>query len=426
MKIEDSGAFREAGLSGGNRAITMGGMTEGDAAAHQQTVEARLRQANKMEALTRFARGVAHDFNNVLTAIAANSDLLLEDLPHDDPRRREVAAIREAVDRAVALTRRLFTLGAEQPVKPELLDLNPLVRAAEDELAGLAGTRVSLATALEPRSSAVLADHHELQQVLLNLVLNARDAIADGGSGGGGQITIETQNVELDAAYASDHRLAPPGRYVMLAVTDTGAGIDSEAKDHLFEPYFTTKDRSARTGLGLATVYGIVKRSGGFVWVYSEPGLGTSVKVYLPLARPAAAPPAPAPAPDSAPPASLRGTETVLLVEDEDAVRVVARQVLERLGYAVIDAADPAAALALAEGSQQVDLLLTDIVMPNMGGRALAAQFTSRRPATRVLFMSGYPDAAIGRHQMLERGLAFLQKPFSATALAWKVREVLG
>src|SRR5207244_2656467 len=261
-------------------------------------------------------------------------------------------AIREAVDRAVALTHRLFTLGAQQPVKPELLDLNALMREAEEELAGLAGTRISLATALEPRSSTVLADQHELKQVVLNLVLNARDAIADGG-----QVTIETQNVELDTSYAADHRLAPPGRYVMLAVTDTGAGMDAEAKAHLFEPYFTTKDRSARSGLGLATVYGIVKRSGGFVWVYSEPRLGTSVKVYLPLARPAAAPAAPAPAaaPESAPPTSLRGTETVLLVEDEDAVRVVARQLLERLGYAVIDAADPAAALALAEGSQQVD-----------------------------------------------------------------------
>ncbi len=384
---------------------------------HQQTLEARVRDANKMEALTRFARGVAHDFNNVLTAIAANSELLLEDLTPDDPRRPEVAAIREAVDRAVTLTRQLFTLGALQPLAPELVDLNALLRAAEDELAELAGGRVALATALEPRPSPILADQPELKQVLLNLVLNARDAMPDGG-----QLTIETQNLELDEAYAADHRLTPPGQYVMVAVTDSGAGMDAEAKAHLFEPYFTTKDRGARAGLGLATVYGIVKRSGGFVWVYSEPGLGTSVKVYLPLARPSAAPVAP----EHAPPTSLRGTETVLLVEDEEAVRAVARQVLERLGYAVIETADPAAAMALCESTQQVDLLLTDIVMPQIGGRALAAQFTALRPATRVLFMSGYPDAAIGRHQMLERGLAFLQKPFSATALAWKVREVLG
>lgn len=384
---------------------------------HQQTLEARVRDANKMEALTRFARGVAHDFNNVLTAIAANSELLLEDLTPDDPRRPEVAAIREAVDRAVTLTRQLFTLGALQPLAPELVDLNALLRAAEDELAELAGGRVALATALEPRPSPILADQPELKQVLLNLVLNARDAMPDGG-----QLTIETQNLELDEAYAADHRLTPPGQYVMVAVTDSGAGMDAEAKAHLFEPYFTTKDRGARAGLGLATVYGIVKRSGGFVWVYSEPGLGTSVKVYLPLARPSAAPVAP----EHAPPTSLRGTETVLLVEDEEAVRAVARQVLERLGYAVIETADPAAAMALCESTQQVDLLLTDIVMPQIGGRALAAQFTALRPATRVLFMSGYPDAAIGRHQMLERGLAFLQKPFSATALAWKVRDVLG
>jgi len=209
---------------------------------------------------------------------------------------------------------------------------------------------------------------------------------------------------------------------VLLAVSDTGSGMDAATKAHLFEPYFTTKSEHARPGLGLATVYGIVKRSDGFVWVYSELGVGTSVKVYLPRTDTVA----PVAAPTQAPVASLRGTETVLLVEDEDAVRAVARQVLARYGYAVIEVAGPEEALALTETTQGVDLLLTDIVMPGVGGRALAAQFTARRPGTRVLFMSGYPDAAIGRHQMLERGLAFLQKPFSAEALARKVREVLG
>jgi two-component system, cell cycle sensor histidine kinase and response regulator CckA len=199
--------------------------------------------------------------------------------------------------------------------------------------------------------------------------------------------------------------------------------MDAAARAHLFEPYFTTKDRSCSSGLGLATVYGVVKRSGGFVWVYSEPGMGTSVKIYLPLPRPSGPTPV---LPMPLPIVSLRGTETILLVEDEDSVRAVARHVLERHGYAVIEVARPEDALALMEGSQQVDLLLTDIVMPGVGGRALAAQFTARRPGTRVLFMSGYPAAAIGRHQMLERGLAFLQKPFSAAALAQKVREVLG
>ena len=386
---------------------------------HPETLEARLRDANKMEALARFARGVAHDFNNVVTAVAANCDLLLDDLAPEDPRRTEITAIRAAVDRATELTRRLFALGAVQPVEPEVLDLNVLVRGAEGELSILAGSGIALATALESRSSPVSASADELKQALLNLVLNARDAMP-----AGGQITIETDNVVLDEVYAADHRLMPRGPYALLAVTDTGTGMDAATQAHLFEPYFSTKDRDTRTGLGLATVYGAVKRFGGFVWVYSEPELGTSVKIYLPRARPTE--PTPAALRSPLPIASLRGTETVLLVEDEDAVRAVARHVLERHGYAVIEAACPEDALALTEGTQAVDLLLTDIVMPGLGGRALAAQFTARRPGTRVLFMSGYPAAAIGRHQMLERGLAFLQKPFSAVALAQKVREVLG
>ena len=382
-----------------------------------QALEARLREANKLEALARFARGVAHDFNNIFTAVTANCDLLLEDIGPDDPRRPEAVAIREAVERATELTRRLFKLGAVQPLESELVDLNDLVRATEQELSALAGDHIAVATALDPRFSPITADPRELKQVLLNLVLNARDAMPDGG-----KITIETANVVLDETYSADHRLMPQGHYALLAITDTGTGMDAEARAHLFEPYFTTRDRGARSGLGLATVYGVVKRSGGFVWVYSEPGLGTSVKVYLPLPRPGPTPVLPTPVPI----VSLRGTETILLVEDEDAVRAVARHVLQRHGYAVIETARPEDALALADGTQAVDLLLTDIVMPGVGGRALAAQFTARRPGTRVLFMSGYPAAAIGRHQMLDRGLAFLQKPFSAAALAEKVREVLG
>jgi len=382
-----------------------------------QALEARLREANKLEALARFARGVAHDFNNIFTAVTANCDLLLEDITPDDPRRPEVVAIRDAVERATDLTRRLFKLGAVQALESELVDLNDLVRATEQELTALAGDRIGVATSLEPRFSPLTADPRELKQILLNLVLNARDAMPDGG-----QITIETASVVLDETYAADHRLMPQGHYALLAITDTGTGMDAEARAHLFEPYFTTRDRSARSGLGLATVYGVVKRSGGFVWVYSEPGLGTSVKIYLPLPRPGPTPVLPTPVPI----VSLRGTETILLVEDEESVRAVARHVLQRHGYAVIETARSEDALALADGTQAVDLLLTDIVMPGVGGRALAAQFTARRPGTRVLFMSGYPAAAIGRHQMLERGLAFLQKPFSAAALAEKVREVLG
>src|SRR5436853_4929680 len=383
-----------------------------------QALEARLREANKLDALARFARGVAHDVNNVFTAVTANCDLLLEDIEPDDPRRPEVVAIREAIERATEMTRRLFKLGAVQPLESELVDLNDLVRTTEQELSALAGDRIAVATALEPRFSPITADPRELKQALLNLVLNARDAMPDRG-----KITIETANVVLDETYAADHRLMPQGHYALLAVTDTGTGMDAEARAHLFEPYFTTRDRSSRSGLGLATVYGVVKRSAGFAWVYSEPGLGTSVKIYLPLPRA----PGPAPVlPTPAPIVSLRGTETILLVEDEDAVRTVARQVLQRHGYAAIELARPEDGLALADTFQAVDLLLPCTGMPGVRGRGLAAQFTARRLGTRVLFMSGYPAAAIGRHQMLERGLAFLQKPFSAAALAQKVREVLG
>src|SRR2546430_2780261 len=383
-----------------------------------QALEARLREANKLEALARFARGVAHDCNNVLTAVTANCDLLLEDIEPDDPRRPEVVAIREAIERATEMTRRLFKLGAVQPLESELVDLNDLVRTTEQELSALAGDRMAVATAVGPFFSPCTDDPRELKQALPNLVLNARDAMPDSD-----KITIETANVVLDETYAADHRLMPQGHYALLAVTDTGTGMDAEARAHLFEPYFTTRDRSSRSGLGLATVYGVVKRSGGFVWVDSEPGLGTSVKIYLPLPRA----PGPAPVlPTPAPIVSLRGTETILLVEDEDAVRTVARQVLQRHGYAVIEVARPEDALALADTSQAVDLLLTDIVMPGLVGRTLAAQITAQRLGTLELVMSGYPAAAIGRHQMLERGLAFLQKPFSAAALAQKVREVLG
>ncbi len=262
---------------------------------------------------------MAHDLNNIFTAVAANCDLLLEDTAADDARRSEVVAIRDTIERAAELTRRLFKLGAVQPLESELVDLNDLVRATEQELSALAGDRIAIATALEPRFTPITADPRELKQVLLNLVLNARDAMTDGG-----QITIETANVVLDETYAADHRLMPQGHYALLAVTDTGTGMDAEARAHLFEPYFT-RDRSACSGLGLATVYGVLKQSGGFVWIYSEPGLGTSVKIYLPLPRP----PSPAPAmPAVAPIVSHRGTETILLVEDEDAVRAVARQVL--------------------------------------------------------------------------------------------------
>ena len=371
-----------------------------------------------MEAVGRLAGGVAHDFNNILTAIGVYRDLLLADLPLNDPRREEVDEIHRAADRAAALTQQLLAFSRRQVLQPKVIDLNALVSNVEKLLRRLIGEDVLLATSLAEDLGRVRVDPGQVEQVIVNLAVNARDAMP-----AGGRLTLETRNVHLDAAYAAEHRSAVPGPYVVIAVSDTGTGMSAEVQSHMFEPFFTTKEVGKGTGLGLATVYGIVKQSGGSIWVYSELGHGRTFKVYLPRVDEPAEPLA-ASAPVDA--ASLRGTETILLVEDEPSVRAVARQVLARQGYVVLEAPDGPTALAMVDGGASgVDLVLTDVVMPGMSGRSLADQLATRCPGLRVLYMSGYTDDGIVRHGMLEPGLAYLQKPFRPDALVQKVREVL-
>jgi two-component system cell cycle sensor histidine kinase/response regulator CckA len=386
----------------------------------RRILEEQMILAQKMEAIGRLAGGVAHDFNNILTAIGGYTDLLLADLAPDDHRRSDVEEIYRAADRAAGLTRQLLAFSRRQVLQPKVISLNALVPDIEKMLRRLIGEDILFATVLQPQLGNVRADPGQLEQVIVNLAVNARDAMPDGG-----RLTIETRNVELDESYAVDHPSVTPGRYVMLAVTDSGVGMDEETRTRIFEPFFTTKVRGKGTGLGLATVYGIVQQTGGHIWPYSEPGRGTTMRVYLPRVD---QPPDPIAQAGEPTPVSLRGTETILLVEDEAPVRSVTRQLLQRNGYTVLEAPDGPTALALADGEQlgtHVDLLLTDVIMPGMSGRELANQLRERRPALRVLFMSGYTDDAVVRHGMLEPGLAYVEKPFRAPMLLRKVREVL-
>ena len=386
----------------------------------RRILEEQVILSQKMEAIGRLAGGVAHDFNNILTAIGGYSDLLLADLPPDDRRRHDVEEIHQATERAAALTQQLLAFSRRQVLQPKVINLNGLVPDIEKMLRRLIGEDILFATVLHPSLGNVRADPGQLEQVIVNLAVNARDAMLDGG-----RLTIETRNVELDEAYTAEHPAVKPGRYVMLAVTDTGVGMDEETKARIFEPFFTTKVRGKGTGLGLATVYGIVQQTGGHIWPYSEPGRGTTMRVYLPRVDARADP---IERPRDAAPETLRGSETILVVEDEAPVRAVTRQLLERNGYTVLEAPDGPAALALVDGEaggRHIDLLLTDVIMPGMSGRELAAQLNARRPNVRVLFMSGYTDDAVVRHGMLEPGLAYLEKPFRPTALLRKVRGVL-
>jgi two-component system cell cycle sensor histidine kinase/response regulator CckA len=384
----------------------------------RRSLQEQFIQAQKMEAVGRLAGGVAHDFNNILTAITGYTDLLLADLPGDDPRREDVDEIHRAAQRAAALTQQLLAFSRRQVMQPKVLGLNALVTDIEKLLRRLLGEDVSLATVLDPGTGNIRADPNQMQQVIMNLAVNARDAMPRGG-----RLTLETRSVQLDDAYATEHRGVTPGRYALLAVSDNGSGMTEETQSHLFEPFFTTKEMGKGTGLGLATVYGIVKQSGGHIWVYSEVGVGTTIKVHLPRVDEPTEPLwRPLPAPDH----SVRGSETILLVEDEPAVRGVARQLLERQGYAVLEAADGPAALALChEAKASVDLLLTDVVMPGISGRDLADRLALQYPKLRVLFMSGYTNDAIVRHGMLEPGLDYVQKPFPSGVLFQKIREVL-
>lgn len=383
----------------------------------RKQLEDQLRQSQKMEAVGRLAGGVAHDFNNLLTAILGHADLLLDETSGDDRRGADLAEIKHAAERAAGLTRQLLAFSRKQILQPKVLDLNTVVASVGTLLRRLIGEDVELRIAPAEGLGPVEADPGQLEQVILNLAVNARDAMPRGG-----KLIIETANVELDAEYARQHVGVEPGPYVMLAVSDTGVGMDDEVKAHLFEPFFTTKAQAQGTGLGLAMVYGIVKQSGGFIWVYSEPGRGTAFKIYLP--RLAACPQAATPAPATE--GSLAGSGTILLVEDEEAVRRLASRVLEARGYTVLPAADGLQALDTVQRHPgAIDLVITDVVMHHMSGRELAELVRPRRPATKILYVSGYTDDAIVRHGVLEAGVVFLQKPFTPDSLARKVKEIL-
>lgn len=375
--------------------------------------EERFRQAQKMEAVGRLASGVAHDFNNLLTVINGYGELLAGAFPPGDPRAEAVAAIRDAGERAATLTGQLLAFGRASPPAPRVLDLNAVVRQAGLLLRRLLGADIELATALTPGVCPVRADPAHVEQIVLNLAVNARDAML-----GGGRLTVETGEVVLEAGEPA-HPDLPPGRYAQLAVTDTGCGMTDEVKTRIFEPFFTTKEPGRGTGLGLAMVYGAVRQSGGHVSAYSEVGVGTTMRVLLPAA-------------DSDPPASgerrlaPRGTETVLLAEDDPAVRTLARAVLEAQGYVVLEAADGADAVRVVEAhSGSIHLLVSDVVMRGRSGREVVEAVRARHPGVRVLFVSGFAGGAAAQSGAVGASEAFLQKPFTPLTLARKVREVL-
>jgi len=383
----------------------------------QRQLEEQLRQSQKMEAVGQLAGGIAHDFNNLLTAILGSTQLLLHNTPSGDPRREDAEEIRHAGLRAAELTRQLLAFSRRQVLAPKVLDVNSVVANMDRMLRRLLGEDVELATSLDPAAGAVNADPGQLEQVLLNLAVNARDAMP-----GGGRLSIETTRVTLHDEHVERRHRMPAGDYVCLAVADTGVGMDETTQAHLFEPFFTTKEVGKGTGLGLATVYGIVKQSGGYIWVYSEPAHGTTVKVYLPHVPGVAE----APAPASEPQQVRGGDETVLLVEDAAPVRTLARRSLEARGYRVLDAADGPSALELStRHAGGIAILVTDVVMPGMSGRELAERLAPARPSMKVLYTSGYTDDAMVRQGVLNAGVAFLQKPFVPDTLARKVREVL-
>ncbi len=381
-----------------------------------QTQE-QLTQARKMEAIGQLAGGVAHDFNNLLMVIMGRTELLLKDLVASDPKRPAAELILKTTTRAADLTRQLLAFGRRQVLQPRVLDLNVIVADMGELLRRLIREEIELTTMLDPALGPVKADPGQLEQVIMNLAINARDAMPQGG-----RLTLETANVELDALYAQHHLDTRPGPHIMLALTDTGVGMDAQTQARIFEPFFTTKGPGKGTGLGLATVYGIVKQSGGNIWVYSEPGQGTTFKIYLPrVDEPVAAQPV-----DPAGTAPLQGLETILLVEDEDAVRELARDALRARGYTVLEARHGAEALQIAEQQPgPIHLMITDVVMPGMSGRVLANRLAVLQPRMKVLFMSGYTDNAIVHHGVLDPGTVFLQKPFGPAVLSHKVREVL-
>ena len=400
------------GVQGIARDITDRQRMENDLRASQ----AQLQQSQRLEAVGQLAGGVAHDFNNLLTAIIGYSDFALRKMRANNPIRRDIEEIKKAANRAATLTRQLLAFSRKQILKPEVLDLNLVVGDMHKLLERLIGEDIDLVTTLGSDTDPVKADRGQLEQIIMNLVVNARDAMPFGGS-----VTIETANVVFDEAYTSEHVPVKPGKYAMLAVSDSGLGMDANTQLHIFEPFFTTKELGKGTGLGLSTVYGIVKQSGGFIWVYSELNVGTTFKIYLP---------------------SLTElhfdqeltsidtaeteTGTVLLVEDDPLVRNVALRALESAGYTVLESGNGHGALAMAHScDDEIDLLITDVVMPLMGGRELAQELSALHPKTSILFMSGYTDDAVVRHGIMDKDIEYLQKPFTPESLVRRVGEVL-
>jgi nitrogen-specific signal transduction histidine kinase/CheY-like chemotaxis protein len=376
----------------------------------------QLQQSQKLEAIGQLAGGIAHDFNNMLTAIIGYTDLSLRRVGLESPIRRNLEETKKAAERAASLVRQLLAFSRKQILEPKVLDLNDVVKDMEKMLTRLIGENVKLATQLDPNLGSVKADPCQVEQIIVNLIVNARDAMPRGGS-----VTIETANTTLDDQTVLKHLSVLPREYVMLAVTDTGTGMDQETQRRIFEPFFTTKDVGKGTGLGLSTVYGIVKQSGGYIRVISEPGQGTTFKIYLPRM-------------DDSTTATVetqeisvpRGSETILLVEDEDVVRGLTKKILMQAGYNVLDAKGGEEAIRMCRAHHgPIELLVTDVVMPELSGKEVADRLLELRPTIRILFMSGYTDEAIIQHGVLDANVEFIQKPFTWIALTRKVRDVL-
>jgi len=385
--------------------------------SQRKRLEEQLLHAQKMEAVGRLAGGVAHDFNNMLTVIGGYNRMILDELSALDPLRGYAEEILKAADRAGAITNQLLAFSRRQIVKPQVLQINMMIAQTDKMLRRLIGEDIHLQLALDHQVGNIRADPGHVEQAIVNLVVNARDAMPQGG-----RLTIETSNVHLDENYVRTHLGVVPGEFVMVAVSDTGIGMDAETRRHIFEPFFTTKEKGKGTGLGLATVYGIVKQAGGDIWVYSEPGRGSTFKLYFPRV----ADPISDGAPGQAEAGVSNGNETILLVEDEQAVRELTLRMLHQLGYKVLTADSGAEAVRLTKmHADEIALLLTDVVMPGMSGRELADDLLASRPTLKVLFLSGYTESTVLHHGVLESGVDFLPKPFSREVLGKKLREIL-
>jgi two-component system cell cycle sensor histidine kinase/response regulator CckA len=410
--------FKPTLLDDGRIVVILSDITERKRAEEEKAVlQEEFRQSQKMEAVGRLAGGIAHDFNNLLTVISGNCELSLLELKEGDSLKGNIEEIKAAVDRATSLTRQLLAFSRRQILDTKVLDLNAIIRDLDKMLRRVIGEDIELVTLLSDSLGTVKTDPGWMEQVIINLVVNARDAMPSGG-----KLIIETTNVELDESYAYSHVAMKPGRYVKLCVGDTGIGMSPEVREHLFEPFFTTKEKGKGTGLGLSTVYGIVMKSGGNIWVYSEPGLGTTFKIYLPRVDESLEEMREKVTREELP----CGGETILVVEDEEDVRRLAVRVLERQGYTVLETSCGDHALVLSkERKEPIHMILTDVVMPGMSGCQLADQLLPLHPKMKVLYMSGYTDNAIVHHGVLEEGINYIQKPFTIDGLAKKVREVL-